>query len=107
MAGRPKPFRHQRFPALEGACMEPLGAIGSQRHLKKTRGPRWHGDPAVFAGLLWREEARPSARCLAGRRGLGSAEAMAYDRKQIEQLARTYTDPWCSRDPARVAALRV
>ena len=32
---------------------------------------------------------------------------MAHDRKQIEQLARTYTDAWCSRDPARVAALRV
>src|SRR5689334_1399286 len=46
----------------------------------------------------------PSARCLAGRRGLGSAEAMAHDRKRIEQLARTYTDAWCSRDPARVAA---
>jgi len=45
-----------------------------------------------------------SARCLAGRRGLGSAEAMAHDRKQIEQLARTYTDAWCSRDPARGAA---
>ena len=29
---------------------------------------------------------------------------MAHDRKQIEQLARTYTDTWCSRDPARVAA---
>jgi nuclear transport factor 2 (NTF2) superfamily protein len=29
---------------------------------------------------------------------------MAHDRKQIEQLARTYTDAWCSRDPARVAA---
>jgi nuclear transport factor 2 (NTF2) superfamily protein len=29
---------------------------------------------------------------------------MAHDRKQIEQLARTYTEAWCSRDPARVAA---
>src|SRR3954454_1331152 len=48
--------------------------------------------------------AGPSARCLAGWRALGSAEAMAHDRKQIEQLARTYTDAWCSRDPARVAA---
>ena len=28
---------------------------------------------------------------------------MAHDRKQIEQLARTYTEAWCSRDPARVA----
>ena len=28
---------------------------------------------------------------------------MAHDRQQIEQLARTYTDAWCSRDPARVA----
>lgn len=29
---------------------------------------------------------------------------MAHDRKQIEQLARAYTEAWCSRDPARVAA---
>jgi nuclear transport factor 2 (NTF2) superfamily protein len=29
---------------------------------------------------------------------------MAQGRKQIEQLARTYTEAWCSRDPARVAA---
>jgi SnoaL-like domain len=29
---------------------------------------------------------------------------MAHDRKQIEQLARTYTEAWCSHDPARVAA---
>ena len=29
---------------------------------------------------------------------------MAHDRKQIEQLARTYTEAWCSRDPDRVAA---
>ena len=29
---------------------------------------------------------------------------MAHDQKQIEQLARAYTDAWCSRDPARVAA---
>jgi hypothetical protein len=28
---------------------------------------------------------------------------MAHDRKQIEQLARSYTEAWCSRDPARVA----
>jgi nuclear transport factor 2 (NTF2) superfamily protein len=29
---------------------------------------------------------------------------MAHDRKQIEQLARAYTEAWCSRDPERVAA---
>jgi hypothetical protein len=29
---------------------------------------------------------------------------MAHDRKQIEQLARTYTEVWCSRDPSCVAA---
>jgi nuclear transport factor 2 (NTF2) superfamily protein len=29
---------------------------------------------------------------------------MAHDRTQIEQLALTYTEAWCSRDPARVAA---
>jgi nuclear transport factor 2 (NTF2) superfamily protein len=29
---------------------------------------------------------------------------MAHDRTQIDQLARTYTEAWCSRDPARVAA---
>jgi nuclear transport factor 2 (NTF2) superfamily protein len=29
---------------------------------------------------------------------------VAHDRTQIEQLARTYTEAWCSRDPARVAA---
>jgi len=28
---------------------------------------------------------------------------MAHDAKQIEQLARTYTEAWCSRDPERVA----
>jgi nuclear transport factor 2 (NTF2) superfamily protein len=28
---------------------------------------------------------------------------VAHDRKQIEQLAREYTEAWCSRDPARVA----
>jgi predicted ester cyclase len=28
---------------------------------------------------------------------------MARDPRQIEQLARTYTEAWCSRDPARVA----
>jgi nuclear transport factor 2 (NTF2) superfamily protein len=29
---------------------------------------------------------------------------LAHDRKQIEQLARSYTDAWCSRNPGRVAA---
>jgi nuclear transport factor 2 (NTF2) superfamily protein len=29
---------------------------------------------------------------------------MAHDRKQIVDLARTYSEAWCSRDPARVAA---
>ena len=29
---------------------------------------------------------------------------MGHDPKQVEQLARTYTEAWCSRDPARVAA---
>ena len=29
---------------------------------------------------------------------------MTHDRTQIEQLARTYTEAWCSRDPERVAA---
>jgi nuclear transport factor 2 (NTF2) superfamily protein len=29
---------------------------------------------------------------------------MAHDRRQIEQLARDYTEAWCSRDPARVAS---
>ena len=29
---------------------------------------------------------------------------MAHDREQMQQLARAYTDAWCSRDPARVAA---
>src|SRR5579885_210339 len=29
---------------------------------------------------------------------------MAHDRQRIEQLARAYTNGWCSRDPARVAA---
>jgi hypothetical protein len=28
---------------------------------------------------------------------------MAHDPKEIEQLAGAYTEPWCSRDPARVA----
>jgi nuclear transport factor 2 (NTF2) superfamily protein len=28
----------------------------------------------------------------------------AHDRQQIEELARGYTEAWCSRDPARVAA---
>jgi nuclear transport factor 2 (NTF2) superfamily protein len=29
---------------------------------------------------------------------------MSHDRRQIEQLARDYTEAWCSRDPARVAS---
>jgi nuclear transport factor 2 (NTF2) superfamily protein len=29
---------------------------------------------------------------------------MAADRRRIEELARSYTEAWCSRDPARVAA---
>jgi nuclear transport factor 2 (NTF2) superfamily protein len=29
---------------------------------------------------------------------------VAADQEQIEQLARGYTEAWCSRDPARVAA---
>ena len=29
---------------------------------------------------------------------------MAYDRQQIEKLARDYTEAWCSRDATRVAA---
>ena len=28
---------------------------------------------------------------------------MPHDQKQIKQLARTYTEAWCSHDPARVA----
>jgi nuclear transport factor 2 (NTF2) superfamily protein len=28
---------------------------------------------------------------------------MVHDPNEIEQLARTYTDAWCSRDPGRVA----
>jgi nuclear transport factor 2 (NTF2) superfamily protein len=28
---------------------------------------------------------------------------MANDRRQIHELARSYTEAWCSRDPARVA----
>jgi nuclear transport factor 2 (NTF2) superfamily protein len=28
---------------------------------------------------------------------------MAHDRDQIRQLARSYTEAWCSRDPAQVA----
>jgi len=28
----------------------------------------------------------------------------AHDREQIEELARGYTEAWCSHDPARVAA---
>ena len=29
---------------------------------------------------------------------------MAEDRQRIEELARSYTEAWCSREPARVAA---
>ncbi len=29
---------------------------------------------------------------------------MTHDRQQIQQLAREYTEAWCSRDPRRVAA---
>ena len=29
---------------------------------------------------------------------------MTHDRQQIEQLAREYTEAWCSRDPRRVAS---
>ena len=29
---------------------------------------------------------------------------LAHGRKHIEELARTYTDAWCSRDPSHVAA---
>jgi nuclear transport factor 2 (NTF2) superfamily protein len=29
---------------------------------------------------------------------------MTHDRKQVAQLARSYTEAWCSRDSARVAA---
>jgi predicted ester cyclase len=29
---------------------------------------------------------------------------MEHDREQIEELARSYTDAWCSHEPARVAA---
>jgi nuclear transport factor 2 (NTF2) superfamily protein len=29
---------------------------------------------------------------------------MAHDRRKLEELAREYTEAWCSRDPARVAA---
>jgi predicted ester cyclase len=29
---------------------------------------------------------------------------MTHDRQQIEQLAREYTEAWCSRDPRKVAA---
>jgi hypothetical protein len=39
---------------------------------------------------------------LAERQGLASGP-IAQDRKQIEQLARSYTEAWCSRDPERVA----
>ena len=28
---------------------------------------------------------------------------MAHDRRQIEQLARTYTEAWCSHDVGRIA----
>ena len=33
--------------------------------------------------------------------------AMASEREQIEDLARGYTEAWCSRDPARVASFYV
>jgi nuclear transport factor 2 (NTF2) superfamily protein len=29
---------------------------------------------------------------------------MADDRQRVDELARSYTEAWCSRDPARVAA---
>ena len=29
---------------------------------------------------------------------------MAHDQREIEELARSYTEAWCSHDPARVAA---
>jgi len=29
---------------------------------------------------------------------------MAHDHRRVEELARSYTKAWCSRDPARVAA---
>jgi SnoaL-like domain len=29
---------------------------------------------------------------------------VVHDRRQIEQLARDYTEAWCSRDPGRVAS---
>jgi nuclear transport factor 2 (NTF2) superfamily protein len=29
---------------------------------------------------------------------------MAHDREQIQQLARVYSEAWCSRDPQQVAA---
>lgn len=29
---------------------------------------------------------------------------MAHDQTRVRELARSYTDAWCSRDPARVAA---
>ena len=29
---------------------------------------------------------------------------MTHDRQQIQQLAREYTEAWCSHDPTRVAA---
>jgi len=29
---------------------------------------------------------------------------MAHDRRQIEQLARTYTEAWCSHDVSRIAS---
>jgi nuclear transport factor 2 (NTF2) superfamily protein len=38
------------------------------------------------------------------RQTLGSAEVTAHDPEQIEELARGYTEAWCSHDPARVAA---
>jgi predicted ester cyclase len=45
--------------------------------------------PAIF---------RVAASCV-----VGCAE-VTHDRERIEQLARDYTEAWCSRDPRRVAA---
>ena len=41
--------------------------------------------------------------CLAGGEVSDSCDPMAHDPTQIEQLARTYTEAWCSHDPGRVA----
>ena len=50
-----------------------------------------------------RKLAQPGVASASGR-GLGSPQAMAHDREQIQQLARAYTEAWCSRDPQQVAA---